>query len=143
MESNWDIEFTVPGNPVALKRHRSFQKGEFRGTYDPSKNDKADFLSLAMQHKPDVPFDEPLKVCMYFFFKRPKAHFRSGKNSMFLKDSAPLWHTGTPDIDNLIKFIGDSLNGVFWMDDKYVCEISAFKLYAANPRILIQIVKHK
>ena len=41
---NWDITFTVPGNPKALKRHRTVQHGKFSRQYDPSEGDKADFL---------------------------------------------------------------------------------------------------
>lgn len=142
--ADWDIEFEVPGKPQALKRHRSFQKGEFRGTYDPSKGDKADFLVKAMENKPIVPFDEPLFVKLTFLFPRPKAHFRTGKNAHILKDNAPTYHTSTPDADNLTKFVCDSLNKVFWRDDSIISETSVSKLYDAVPRIKIQVFRlHK
>ena len=143
MESNWELEFMIPGNPVALKRHRTVKVGKFTKQYDPSEGDKGDFLAKAMQVKPDVPFDEPLKVNMHFFFKRPKAHFRTGKDAGFLKDSAPKWHTNIPDVDNLVKFVCDSLNGVFWLDDKCICELTALKEYSTYPKIIIRIGKAK
>ena len=139
--ADWDIEFEVPGSPKALKRHRSFQKGEFRGTYDPSKGDKADFLSKAMENKPIVPFDEALFVKLTFYFHRPKSHFRTGKNAHILKDNAPINHTGTPDADNLGKFVCDSLNGVFWRDDSIISELSVSKVYDPVPRIQIQVLR--
>ncbi len=142
--ANWDIDFEVPGKPQALKRHRSFQKGKFKGVYDPSEGDKSDFLVLSMQNKPIVPFDEALFVKLMFFFPRPKAHFRTGKNSHILKESAPENHTGIPDADNLAKFICDSLNGVFWRDDSIISELSVSKIYDAIPRIKIQVFRlHK
>ena len=143
MESNWELMFMIPGNPTALKRHRTARVGKFIKQYDPSEGDMADFLAIAMKYKPAVPYNEPLRVNIYFFFKRPKAHFRTGKDAGFLKDSAPKWHTNIPDVDNLVKFVCDSLNGIFWMGDKCICELKTSKQYSAFPRILIQIGKAK
>lgn len=138
---NNGITFIVPGNPIALKRHRSFQRGDFKGTYDPSKGDKSDFLAKAMAFKPDVPFDEPLHVKLSFYFQRPKAHYRTGKFSGELKESAPTWHTSTPDADNLVKFAVDSFNKIFWRDDSIICQLVVIKMYSENPRVHIQISK--
>ncbi len=129
------IQFFVPGNPVALKRHR---QGKY-GNYDPSANDKADFLAKAIANKPDKPIDEPVELWLEFCFKRPKSHFRTGKFSDQLKPNAPYWHTSTPDVDNLIKMIGDSLNGIFWSDDKAIAKCLAMKHYWDRPGVIIDI----
>ena len=139
MENN--ITFTVPGNPTALKRHRTFQRGDFKGTYDPSKGDKGDFLAKAMSFKPDVPLDEPLRVKLSFYFQRPKAHYGTGKNANTLKGNAPTWHIKIPDADNLTKFVFDSFNKIFWRDDSIICQLVVIKMYSENPRVLIQISK--
>ena len=123
------IRFFVPGNPKALKRHRNFQRGKFRGTYDPSKGDKSDFLALAEKNKPEAPLDGPLQVYMDFRFARPKKHFYTGKRAHILRDDAPMWHTNTPDADNLLKFVCDALNGIFWKDDKTICWAIPRKMY--------------
>ena len=126
------MDFFVPGNPVALKRHR---QGKW-GNYDPSSGDKADFLAKAMQHKPDKPFDCPLSLTLFFIFPRPKNHFGTGKKANVLKDSAPVWHTGRPDLDNLEKFICDALNGVFWRDDSIICQKFSEKSYSDERGII-------
>ena len=137
----WTLEFYVPGNPIALKRHRTVKIGNFTRQYDPSEGDKADFLVKAMENKPAMPLNEPLYVSLTFLFSRPKSHYRTGKNSHLLKAEAPLWHTGTPDADNLVKFICDSLNGVFWKDDKVICELHVRKYYYLKPGIRIKVAK--
>ena len=131
--------FKIPGNPKALKRHRTFRKGDFTGSYDPSKGDKADFLALASKYAPEKPYDCPLHVKMTFCFNRPKAHYRTGKNSHLLKDNAPHYHIKKPDLDNLEKFVADSLNGIFWKDDSIICSVSKEKIYGDSPYIEIAI----
>lgn len=73
------IQFSVPGNPKALKRHRTYRTHGFTRQVDPSKNDKADFLALAAQYRPSRPLDGPLEVELEFRFSRPKSHYGTGK----------------------------------------------------------------
>ena len=64
-----------------------------------------------------------------FYFNRPKSHYRTGKYSYLLKDDAPKYHTKTPDIDNLAKFVADSFNKHFYVDDSQIIELKAEKHY--------------
>jgi len=131
------IRFTVFGNPKGLKRHRTFRtKKGFNVNVDPSKEDKAAFLTIAAQNKPDVPFNEPIKLIVHAYFPRPKDHYlKSG-----LRITAPYWHTGTPDADNILKFVGDALNGIFWKDDKCISGAMVTKEYTeGTPRVMIEI----
>ena len=41
------------------------------------------------------------------------------------------------DLDNLIKFIGDSLNKVLWEDDKFIFDVHARKIYSLEPKTII------
>lgn len=45
-----------------------------------------------------------------FAFARPKSHYGTGRNAGIVKDSSPVWHTGTPDTDKLMRLIGDALH---------------------------------
>lgn len=45
------------------------------------------------------------------------------------------YHTGKPDIDNLSKFLLDSIShGVLLIDDKIIYALNAKKVYDNNPR---------
>jgi len=135
------IKITVLGNPQALKRHRTFRRGKFIGSYDPSQKEKEDFLLKVQSKAPPEPIKEPIALSVFFHLPRPQAHFGTGKNSGKKKASAPVWHTKRPDLDNLVKFILDSLNGVFWLDDSVVTKLTAIKIYSERPmtEILIEI----
>ena len=138
--NKYDIDliahFEVPGNPIALKRHRMTKSGI---SYNPSENDKKDFLAKCIQHKPEMPVKDPIEINLYFYFQRPKKHYRTGKFSDELRSDAPGLHCSNPDIDNLIKFIFDSLQGIFFYDDKQICNINALKCYDEKPRVVITI----
>ncbi|MCP4709865.1 MAG: RusA family crossover junction endodeoxyribonuclease [Planctomycetes bacterium] len=130
------IDFFIPGNPVALKRHRTMMNMRGRSIqYDPSKSDKADFLAKAMERRPAKPLEGPLSLSIVFNFARPKSHYRTGKYAGELKSNAPVYHTCTPDLDNLLKFVGDAFNGVFWKDDSAIARVSTIKKYEDAPGV--------
>lgn len=133
------INITIPGNPKTQQRHRTFKRGIFTGTYDPSEKDKKNFLIICMNERPEKPIDSPINMELKFYFQRPKNHFGSGKKSSILKDNSPLLYTSSPDIDNLQKFVMDALNSVFYRDDSLICILSSAKLYDEVPRTEITI----
>ena len=131
--------FIVEGIPKALKRHRHTRQGR---TYDPSKKDKRDFLYQVMKLAPKSPPTAPLRVIIVFYMPRPKAHFRTGKFKGLLKPDMPIQHKSTPDLDNLVKMVCDSLNRVFYKDDSQISQLKAEKLYCdvdEKPRTEVHI----
>lgn len=132
---------TILGEPKAQKRHRTVRRGAFNVNYDPSATDKADLLAVVQSNAPAVPYSEPLRVVVDFFFTRPKSHFKSGKNSHMLKDAAPIYHISKPDASNCLKMVEDALNKVYWRDDSILCEVGVRKRYSDQPRIEIRIYR--
>jgi len=124
-----EIKITVLGKPQPQPRHRHGQRGRFKGTYDPAKKAKADFVNGLLKQAPKKPFDKAVHIDIIFYFKRPKSHFGTGKNKNTLKLSAPAQHIVKPDIDNLLKFVCDSMNKVFWRDDSIICGVNTQKRY--------------
>jgi Holliday junction resolvase RusA-like endonuclease len=122
------FETTVEFEPVSLKRHRHRLKG---GTYDPSKKDKDEFIKK-IQTLPSEKMKNPIKCVLHFFCKRPKNHFKSGKNSHLLKDTSPKYNTNNKDLDNMVKFVLDALNDKLYTDDSLIIEINCSKHYTEN-----------
>lgn len=133
------IKITVLGNPTPQKRHRSTSRHGKTRQYDPSSGDKDNFAWLIREQAPPKLLTTALRVDAFFFFARPKSHYRTGQNSHLLKDSAPEWHTSKPDRDNCDKFVLDSLKNIFWSDDSLVCAGQIEKKYSEKPRTEIII----
>lgn len=64
----------------------------------------------------------PVSLSLVFFFARPKDHYGTGRNAGTLKNSAPQWHTQTPDLAKLVRCFEDALTGIVWRDDRQVFE---------------------
>ena len=133
------ISFTIPGKPIALKRHRPSARG---GYYDPSSKDKKDIWMQIAKYKPKRPLADNIYLKLIFYMPRPKHHYRSGKYSHLLKESCKdmVYHSVKPDLDNLVKLICDTIQGKDRMihDDSQICVIQAEKKYG-EPRTEIMI----
>ncbi|WP_327377952.1 RusA family crossover junction endodeoxyribonuclease [Streptomyces sp. NBC_01216] len=74
--------------------------------------------------------DGPVWLDMQFTLRRPKSHYRTGRNTGLLKATAPPYPTGKPDLDKLIRSTQDALKdaGVL-SDDSIVASLGASKVY--------------
>ena len=113
------FSFTIPGKPKFLQRHRT-GKG---GRYDPSKADKESFLAQCLQHRPDKPFDFPVKLVVRAIYG---ANPRTEVEISDLGDEG--FYTKVPDGDNILKFVCDALQGHFFVDDKFIADARIIKL---------------
>ena len=149
------IQFTIRGNPLPLARHRS--SGKFM--YNPSANKQRSFrdifldmldeydtrptkeasttaskLPLLLPPIPVFQTNDHLSITLIFNQKRPRSHFVNNKpgGKERLKRFLPNGDRRPPtrtDVDNLAKFVLDSLNGVLYDDDRQVVELKAVKRY--------------
>lgn len=125
-----EITFFVHGTPKGQPRPKAFFRGGKAAVYDPGTAEGwKGCLALAAQEKrPQKPLLGPLELLLKFYFSRPKSHFRTGKRSNELRESAPYHHTGKPDVDNLAKAVMDAMTQLgFWQDDSQVAKITVTK----------------
>lgn len=119
------FELTIPGRPVADQRARVTR----RGTYKPDKCRHYKDRVFACWHKagrPRVDCSNGLAVSGRFFVARPKSHYTSkGK----LRTGAPVNLMVRPDLDNYVKLLLDSLNGLAWRDDSRIVSMTVSKGY--------------
>ena len=75
--------------------------------------------------------DHTILVSVKFFFPHPKKHFFQNPHikQLCLHAHAPTYVTKTPDIDNCIKLIPDSLQKIICKNDYQVANLKATKMY--------------
>ena len=134
------IEFHVDGIPKGQPRPRAFVRGGHAAVYDPGTAEgwKSAIAQAVQPHRPEQPLTGALDVTIDFHMPRPKSHYRTGKHAGELKSSAPRWHIGKPDIDNLLKACLDALTALHvWFDDAQIAALTATKEYSDRPGAVI------
>jgi Holliday junction resolvase RusA-like endonuclease len=81
----------------------------------------------------------PVAVEAVFCFPRPKSHYRTGRRATELRESAPTYHSGPPDLDKLQRAIGDALEGSVLRNDGQIAKWTTRKLYAEPARCELHI----
>ena len=76
-------------------------------------------------------FAGAVTVSLTFRMKRPASHYRTGRNAHLLRDGAPRFPAGKPDIDKLARAVLDGLTtGGAFKDDSQVVALTVVKRYA-------------
>jgi crossover junction endodeoxyribonuclease RusA len=83
--------------------------------------------TLAMRELDLEPLAGPLELDVAFVFGRPRSHFGTGRNAGRLKPSAPMFCDKRPDLDKLVRAIGDALTGIAVVDDAAFVQLVARK----------------
>ena len=127
------IEFKIPAVPVPKGRPRMTRSGHI---YTPQKTKEAEALIKFYAQTFVTPTDQPLSMCVRFGMPIPKSY---SKAKRIMIGEGVLHHTKTPDLDNLLKLVLDGLNGIAYIDDKQIIELTASKFYAESVGTTVQI----
>lgn len=143
------IELIVPGVPVqqgsvsAFVNRKTGRAQVAHQSPGPLSRYRGDIREAA--ERADVKIaDGPIDITIAFFFPRPKSHFGTGRNASVVKDSAPSYPIGRPDLDKLVRAVLDALTGFAFKDDSQVVEIVASKDYCDydfGPQTRIQLAQ--
>jgi Holliday junction resolvase RusA-like endonuclease len=122
----------IKGTPKAQPRVKAVNRGRHAGVYTPKTADDWKFtIKYELRSHKGKDLKSNFEVDLSFFFKRPKSHYGTGKNSAILKDSSPRRHTKKPDLDNLAKAVLDALTDInFWRDDSQITKLTIQKEWA-------------
>lgn len=130
------ITFTVPGEPQGKGRAR-FGNGR---TYTPAKTVSYEGLialaaQSAMGGRPLL--YGPLRITLWADTSIPKSATRAQRFKMLAGEIHP---TKKPDIDNILKAVGDACNGVVFRDDSQITRLGeSGKRYAETPGLTVTI----
>jgi len=145
------VDVIVLGPPKSKPRPKfmSWMRGGrmFRRVVNPGAQEEATFRNAFMQslqvlygRVPTLPIchaHEAVELEITFYRKLPLTFFvgdncLSGLRNPRLLGTRPM-DTKVPDIDNLAKFVFDSLNGVLYADDSQLVKVVMLKMYHMDP----------
>lgn len=134
-----DIDFTVPGDPIAKARPRAAVIGRRAQIYTPSRSKEYEYLVMlaaqrAMDTKP--PMQGPVCLGLSFMLSVPPSWSKRKQAAALAGDVRP---TGKPDLDNLLKATLDGMRRVVYVDDAQVCDVDMVKLYAETPGTVVRV----
>lgn len=93
---------------------------------------------IAKHHAGQPAIEGALRARVKFFVKPPQYISKVKKNRQALTDEIiPV--SKKADLDNYIKALFDSANGILYKDDGQIAEIYAVKVYSVSPRIEFEI----
>lgn len=139
------VEFIVLGTPQPQGSLRSLGKGRptiasNRDRLEPWRQAVAAAALQGMTFHPGdgtisylPPLTGTLRLTVTFVFRRPAGHYRTGRNAGELKASAPAYVPKRPDVDKLLRAVGDAITGVVCHDDAQLAVVHAEKHYGNAP----------
>jgi len=125
------IEYVIPGKPVTWMRAR--RRGNMY--FDIQVKDKQR-MRRYVQESTIHPIDISIPVSVQIECHMPIPKSWSSKRKL---NAVSKPHVSRPDLDNILKFIGDALNGVLWQDDCLIYRFVISKFYAEDPKTVIRI----
>ena len=132
----------IPGIPIAKKRPRFASRDRlgrplpFVKTVNIQQTEEGRFLWELKDQWREPLIEGPITLKTTFVM--PIVKSTSKKARIQIKEGI-LKHTKKPDLDNLVKFCKDCLNGTVWRDDSQVWFLIADKQYGEVPRTIISI----
>ena len=81
------------------------------------------------------PLAGPVSVSITACFGIPESWSQKRK-------AAALWtrKASRPDLDNIIKSIGDGCNGIVWNDDSQIVTLECSKVYALHAMVIVEVM---
>lgn len=134
------VTFIVPGPPKGKGRPR-FVKATGR-TYTP-----ADTVSAEMRVREawrvagsPGPALGPVNLIVHVQVARPANHFRVNGDLSAAGRRAPM-PVRKPDLDNVLKLVGDALNGCMWKDDAQIVQAQITRAWGQVDQVEIRVAE--
>lgn len=133
-ETEKSLFIVIPGELRGKGRPRFGNGRTFTDTK--TTNAEAWVRSCAVEQVGQPALDVPLSVRIDYEVAIPKSWPKKKKamaRAMLLMPSVK------PDVDNVVKLVGDALNGIVWRDDSQIYELHVSRRYADVPKATVTI----
>lgn len=130
-----NVAFVVPGEPQGKGRARIGRVGGQARMFTPPKTVAYESLIAAQAYqamKGAPPIDGPVVLDLDLVHVMPASWSKKKRAAMPVPQCKP-------DVDNVIKAVGDGGNGVLWMDDKQIAQVTARRVWGERPEVRVRV----
>lgn len=92
--------------------------------------------SLAYSQVGQPLLETALRVVVHVTVRPPKSWSQKKQQAAY---DGIVYPTTKPDPDNILKLYLDALNGIVWLDDKQIVDLSITKRYGPVPRVTMSV----
>lgn len=134
------LTITIPGELRGKGRPRFSSRGGFARAYTDAKTASAEtwVRACAVGAACGTPIAGPVAVRLDVGVGVP-ASWSKRKRADAL--AGAVWPTGKPDLDNVLKLVGDALNGIVWADDRQIVRAEVTRRYAETPAAILTVTE--
>ena len=129
------MQFTISGQPIAKGRPK-FTKRGFAYTPDKTREYEEWVKWEFTNQIKEQPYENPVEMNIKFYIEIPKSYPKQKQKKL---EEETTYRGKKPDLDNLIKAVTDSINGLAYVDDSLIVKIKAEKFYGKTPRTEVEI----
>lgn len=139
MKKTVNLEFTVPGEPVAKARPRATSNHH---VYTPPKTvmyENRVMAAFTAAYPDHHPTDKPVRIEIEAVHAIPSSWTRKKRERAW---AGEIMKISRPDLDNIEKAIMDGLNEVAWRDDSQVWDkhsVKRYEQYGEEPHVSVYI----
>ena len=133
------VTFKVEGTPVPKGRPRFARRGKFVSTYSPkttvdyeSKVAEAARQAMGSQE----PLEGPVAAYIYITLPIPVSYSKKRTQACLSGEERP---TKKLDIDNVVKSLGDGMNGIVYLDDGQIVSLHATKVWGTVGMVEVMV----
>lgn len=134
-----NVAFSVPGTPQGKGRARIVKIGGFSRMATPPKTVAYEGLIgwYATQAMAGAkPLDAAVAVMVAMVYPVPASWSRKKREAALLGTIVP---TCKPDMDNVLKCVGDGGNGIVWADDRLIGKVAMSRSYGITPGLWVTV----
>ena len=132
-----EYHIVLEGAPIPWKRAGINSRGKEMTIYDKQYFEKKCAREEMRKQFLCEPLKGPVAISITFHMPIPTGTSQTARRKMIEGDKQ---HDRKPDVDNLLKYIFDAMNGVIFVDDSQICLVNARKIYSDSPRTEMRIV---
>lgn len=130
-----NVAFVVPGEPQGKGRARIGKVAGQARMFTPAKTVAYEGLIAAQAYQAmrgSAPIAGPVALELELVHVMPASWSKKKRAGTPVPQCKP-------DVDNVIKAVGDGGNGVLWMDDKQIAMVSARRLWGDRPEVRVRV----